>query len=220
MVTVIFQLNVFGLKVIEILHIRIQDEPRRCVSLRQAGELELQLFHMVFVNVRVIDDMREEPRPKTAHLRDHADERRVLGHVEGHAEPHISAALDEHTVQAAVIRNIPHGEEGAGIERHVRKVLHIPEIDHHAAALRVFFQHVKEGIDLMVLAELIAVGFPDGAVLAHPLIPHMAVPLLQLTHIIRLLLPDPEDLFHGCLEGERNFLRLSSPCHERGWGKE
>ena len=30
----------------------------------------------------------------------------------------------------------------------------------------------------------------------------MAVPLLQLTHIIRLLLPDPEDLFHGCLEGD------------------
>ena len=65
MVTVIFQPDVFGLKVIEILHIRIQDEPRRCISLRQAGELELQLFHMVFVNVRVIDD--SVPRPSCPH---------------------------------------------------------------------------------------------------------------------------------------------------------
>ena len=57
----------------------------------------------------------------------------------------------------------------------------------------------------MILAKLVAVSLSDGAVFPHPFIPHMAVPLLEKTHIIGLFLPYPKDFFHRCLE-----------CHKLG----
>ena len=48
---VVFKDDVFRLEVVEVLDVRIQDELRRIVSLRQAGEPEEKLFLMVFVNM-------------------------------------------------------------------------------------------------------------------------------------------------------------------------
>ena len=43
-----------------------------------------------------------------------------------------------------------------GIERHVRQILDVPEVDDHAAALRILLQRFKERVHLMVLAQLVA----------------------------------------------------------------
>lgn len=197
---VVFKDDVFRLEVVEVLDVRIQDELRCIVSLGQAGKLEEKLFLMVFVNMGVVDDVSEKARAESAHLRNHADKRCVLCHVEGHAESHVAASLHEHAVQAAVSGDVPHGQEGAGIERHVRQVLDVPEVDDHAAALRILLQCFKERVHLMVLAQLVAVCLSDRAVFSHPFIPYVAVPVLKDTDVVRLFLPDPEDFLHGCLE--------------------
>lgn len=158
---------------------------------------------MILVDVGVIDDMGEKPRAQAGHLGDHGNEHSVLREVEGHAKSHIAGALDEHAVQPAVGGDVPHGEEGAGLERHVRQVLHVPQGDHHAAALRVLLQGLQQVVHLMIFRKLVAVGLADGAVRPLPLVPDVAVPLLEHAHVVGLLLPDPEDLLHGGLEGHK-----------------
>ena len=129
------------------------------------------------------------------------DEDGVLGHVEGHAQAHVAAALDEHAVQAPV-GDVPQGLVGAGLEGHVRQVFDVPQGNDHAPVLGIRLQHIQELVDLFILADLIAIGLANGAVGPHPFVPDVAVHLLQFPHVVALELPDPEDFLDGRLEGD------------------
>ena len=148
----------------------------------------------------IIDDVRKEARTEAGRPGNEVDENGILGHVEGYAQAHIAAALNEHTVQAAV-SDIPQGLVGTGLEGHVIQILDIPQGYDHAPALGIVFQGIQELIDLLVLPDLIAVSLADGPVRTHPFVPNVAVHLLQLPHIVALELPNPKDFFDGCLKG-------------------
>ena len=49
----------------------------------------------------------------------------------------------------------------------------------------------------MLHAHLVAICFPDGTVLIRPLIPDVAV---EIMHVVRLPLPDPQNFIHGALK--------------------
>ena len=49
----------------------------------------------------------------------------------------------------------------------------------------------------MLHTHLVAICFPNGTVLIRPLIPDVAV---EVMHVVRLPLPDPQDFIHGALQ--------------------
>ena len=87
-------------------------------------------------------------------------------------------------------------------------------VRHDAAAEGIVLQVVEHAIHLihhaflvlMLHAELISIGLADGAVRVRPLIPNVAV---QIMNVVGLLLPDPKDLVRCGLE------RRLSERHDR-----
>ena len=93
---------------------------------------------------------------------------------------------------------------GTRIKRHLTKILMDVNICHDPAAERIVFQVIDHTIHLihhaflilMLHTQLIAVGLADGTVFIRPLIPDVAV---KIVNIVGLLLPDPQHLIRCAL---------------------
>ena len=198
---VIVQGDVVDGEIIEVVDIGVEDQLRCREGLVTAGQLGLHGLDVVLIDVGIVDDVREQARTQAGGLGDEMDEDGILGHVEGDAQAHVAAALDEHAVQTAV-SDIPQGLVGTGLKGHVRQIFDVPQGYDHAPVLGIRLQRFQELVDLFVLANLIAIGLANGAVGPHPFVPDVAVHLLQFPHVVALELPDPEDFFNGRLEGD------------------
>ena len=81
----------------------------------------------------------------------------------------------------------------------------VEDIRHDAARGRIVLEIIEHPVDLIEIslgivvldAQLIAVRLADGTILVSPAVPDMGS---QLMHIIRLLLPDPQQLVDAALE--------------------
>ncbi len=127
-------------------------------------------------------------------------------------------------VVSFLLRHIESHAVGAGIQIHLMQILMHIDIRHDAAAEGIVFQVIDHPIDLihhplfilMFHPHLIPVGLTDGAVFIRPFVPDMAV---QIMHIVRLLLPDPQHLIRSALKRRpaqrhnRKLLRKVIPVH-------
>jgi len=77
---VAFQREILELKIVDVLHRRIQLHLRQ--RTRFARELELRLFQMIRVEMQIAEGVDKIARFQVAHLCHHAREQRVAGDVE------------------------------------------------------------------------------------------------------------------------------------------
>ena len=153
--------------------------------------------------MRVGNDVHQLARLQTGHLREHVHEHGVLHDVPVVRREHVLAALVEDGVER-VARDVERHRVRARVERHLVQILERINIRQDAAGGRVVLQVVEHAVHLveftlgiLVLdAELVAVGLADRAGLVGPLIPDVAA---QVVDVVRLLLPDPQQLVHGGL---------------------
>ena len=145
--------------------------------------------------------MHELACDKTADLRQHVHKYGILHDVPIVCREHVLRALVQNGIEPVSADMERHGI-GAGIQSHFMQVGKIIEARQNAAAGRVVLQVVQHAVDLIELslreavfdAELIAVGFADGAALIGPAVPDMAA---EVVDIIRLFLPDPQQFLHA-----------------------
>ena len=219
---VIDQLEIIQGEIIEVLDVGIDPELGRLVGLELDDALDR--VNVSVIDMRVGDHMQECADLKTAHLREHMQEDRVLADVPVVRDQHILRALVENHVQL-VLRDVQRDAVGAGIEPHLVQVVMVIDIGHDAAGFGMVLEveqhtiHLIElalGID-MLDAQLIAVRLADGAVLIRPAVPDMA---LELMDIVALLLPDPQQLVDTALEKDlaerhdRELLREVIAIHD------
>ena len=105
----------------------------------------------------------------------------IAGNVEGHG---ISAGIEVHLMEIFKIINV--GQDAAGGRIVLQIIDHTVHLVHRLLAL----------VELVLLAQLIAVSLADGAIFTGPLIPDMAA---QIADPVGLLLPDPQQFIHGAL---------------------
>ena len=83
-----------------------------------------------------------------AYLRDHVGEETIGSDVEGYAEEHVGAALVELTTQCAIV-HIKLKQGVARRQRHFIRLFWIPAGDDEAAAIRIVFDLIDDGADLI-----------------------------------------------------------------------
>ena len=88
---IIHQLKVFVLEVEDVLHVGINLHLGQWTRL--AGELQIHLFQMIEVQVRVADGVNEVAGLQARHLSHHHQQERIRGNVERHAQEGIRTAL-------------------------------------------------------------------------------------------------------------------------------
>ena len=103
------------------------------------------------------------------------------------------------------LRNVIGHAVRARIQVHFGQVAKHVRVGHDAAAVRRMLKVVQHAVHLVeialgimaLLANLIPIGLADGAGLVGPLVPNMAV---EVMNVIGLLLIDPQDLVHRRLK--------------------
>ena len=154
--------------------------------------------------------MNELARDHVTDLGDHHEQDRVLADIPVVGRQHVLRSLREHRIQRELLLSlrlcdVERDGPGARIQIHLVKVLVVIERRYDPAAERVIFKVVEDTVHLVEHAllinvfdpELIAVSLSDGPVLIRPLVPDMG---MQVPYVVRLSLPDPEDLIHGALQ--------------------
>ena len=163
------------------------------------------------INVGVGDHMDQLTGTHITDLSQHMDQDRVLDHIPVIGGQHVLGPLIEDRVQRQLIISLFLGDVeghtvGAGIKAHFMQILMDINIGHDTPAEGIVLQVIDDPVHLihhpflilMLYAQLVTVGFADGAVLVGPLIPDMAV---QIMDVIGLLLPDPENFIGTALQG-------------------
>jgi len=143
-------------------------------------------------------------------LRNHHEQNGVLAHVPVVRGQNVLAALVENHVERrfVILRALRHvicHAVGARIQVHLGQVAEHIGVRHDATAIRRMLKVVQHAVHLVkvalgimaLLANLVSVSLTDGAGLVSPLVPNMAVEVMD---VIGLLLIDPQDLVHGRLK--------------------
>ena len=154
--------------------------------------------------MRVGDDVDELTGDEPRDLREHTKQSCVLNDVPVVCGQHILRTLIEDAVEV-LARDVEGHRVSAGVEIHLVQIGVGVDVGHNAAGCGVVLEIVENAVDLVELAlavlvldtELIAVRLTDRAVLACPGIPDVGI---KLGDLIRLLLPDPEDLVDAVLD--------------------
>ena len=154
--------------------------------------------------MRVGDHVHQLARLEARRPREHMQQDRVLAHVPVVRDQHILRPLIKDHIQL-VAGDVQRHAVGAGIKPHLAEIMVIINIGHNTARAGVVFEVIQHAVDLiehplgiLVLhAQLIAVGLADGAVLIRPGVPDMRA---QLMNVVRLLLPDPQQLVNTALK--------------------
>ena len=173
---VAFEFKILELEIKDAVDVAIDDEARGFA--RGAGELGLNLLHMVGIDVRVAHGVDELPRFVARHMGEHFQQERVGGDVEGHAEEHIGGALVELQVHGAVLdADLP--ERVTGGQRHIVHLAWVPGGDDEAAAVGVVFDLFDEVRNLVggaarfrEAAPLVAVDGAEVAIFIGPFVPN------------------------------------------------
>src|SRR5690349_5096238 len=88
---VAFESKIFESEVLDALALRVHHQLGQ--RTRLARELQLRLFEVVRIKVRVAKGVDEVSYLKIAYLRHHMGEKRIGSDVEGHTEERVSRAL-------------------------------------------------------------------------------------------------------------------------------
>ena len=121
---------------------------------------------------------------KIALLRHHVHQQRVAGDVKRQAEEHVAGALIELAGELAV-RHVKLEKRVARRQRHFIQFTHVPGRDNDTARVRIIFQLVYDGRDLVDMA----------AVRGRPRAPLLAVDRTQVAVLISPLVPDGDIVF-------------------------
>src|ERR1044071_2396514 len=151
---------------------------------RFARELQLRLFQVIGVEVKIAKGVHEGAGFQLADLGDHQRQQRVGGDVERHPEEQVGAALIELAAQSAVLHEKL--EQGmAGGQGHRFDLTHVPGADDVPAAVGIFPDPIDDPVDLV-----------DGAaVRGAPVAPLRAVDAAQVTVLVGPLVPDADPVF-------------------------
>ena len=154
---------------------------------------------------------------QAADLGQHVDQHRVLHYIPVVGGQHVLAPLVQNGVEDIPGDVEGHGP-GAGVQIHLMEILVVVKTGEDAAGGGVVLQVIQHPVHLVHLpfgilvldGELIAIGLADGAVRIRPLIPDVAV---QVVDVVGLLLPDPQQFVHrglpvGPAEGQDGELLL------------
>ena len=165
---------------------------------------------MPVVDVRVDDDVQKLARHHARDLRHHHEQDRVLADVPVVSREDVLAALHEAHVEGRLLVSfsmchVVRHAVGAGVQVHLREVGKGVHVGHDAARERRVRKVVEHAVHLVevalgivtLLGDLVAVRLADGTGLIGPLVPDMA---LEVVDVVRLLLIDPEDLVHSGLK--------------------
>src|SRR3989338_8128254 len=120
---VIFEPDILHSEAVDVLHLRV--EPKLGERHRFARELFFHGIEVFVIHVRVLQGQDALLRLESRHLREHMQEERIRGDVEGYAQEHIATSL--HHVE----RKCPVGHEAlekqiARRERHIGKLARVP----------------------------------------------------------------------------------------------
>ena len=201
---IIHQFKIFVLEVENILHVRINLHFRKWTRL--TGELQIHLFQMVEIQVRIADGMHEVACLQTGHLSYHHQQQGIRGNVERYAQEGVSTALVHLEAQSSV-RYIELEEHVAGWQVHVLDVRHIPGIHDDASGVRVILDLLDGFADLVDVttlvvgprAPLVAIDMAEVAVLVRPFVPDADTVLLQILHV-GVALEEPQQFVDDGLE--------------------
>ena len=181
---VALQLHIVGREVVEVFHVRVQNE-LRCGE-RFARDQLLDKRDMPVVDVRVRDHVDELAHLHIAHLRHHVHQHGILHDVPVVRGKHVVAALVEDRVQNElagflILGAVERHAVRARVEVHLVQVGEVVDIRHNAARIRVVLEvedhaidHIEHALLVLVLdRHLIAVGLADGTVRIGPFVPDM-----------------------------------------------
>ena len=146
-----------------------------------------------------------------ADLRQHVHQNRILHNIPVVCSKHVLGSLIENCIEcksvlSLFLSNIVGYAVSARIQIHLMKVRKHIGICHDPAAERIVFEIINDPVHLVKLAlfintllpNLIAVGFSDRAGLVSPLVPDVAVKVMD---VIALFLIYPENLIGCALKG-------------------
>lgn len=187
--------EVLVLETVNLRNIRIEQHSGQ--GARLAGELQLGLLNVVFVQMEVSEGMHELARLITADLRRHHQQQGIAGNVERHAEEEITAALVELQAQAVLLALLLCGnyteleETMAGRQRHAVHLRHIPGGNEVTTAPRVVLEPIDElgnlvnatAIAIRPFTPLTTVHGAQITVFVCPFIPNGHAVLLQVADI-------------------------------------
>ncbi len=157
---------------------------------RFARQLQGGLLHVVAVQVGIPAGPDEVAHFQVALLRHHMHQQRIAGDVERQAEEHVAWALVQLAGELAVC-HVELEKCVARCQRHFVQLTHVPRRNDDTARVRVIFQLVHDGGDLVNMtairgrpgAPLFAVDRAKVAVLIGPLIPDADVIFMQVGNI-------------------------------------
>lgn len=153
---IVFKLEIFKFKVPEGL---VCNDEGGALFWR-AGQLSLEAFHMVQVDVRVAEGMNKVAGCKAAFFGHHHQKHRVTGDVERHPQRDVGAALVELHIDFLISRHIELKEgmaEGGSGPFGVNQFLnvgHVPAAHNVPAGIRILFdlvQNVPDLVDLLAV---------------------------------------------------------------------
>ena len=160
--------------------------------------------------MRIRDHMDKNPRHHVRNLRDHHQKKRILGNVPVVRSQNIVGPLVQHSIEhqlpvSPLLCDVERHAVGAWVEVHLMEILMHIEVRQDPPAERIVSEVIEHTVGLikqsllidMLHAHLVAICFPDGTVLIRPLIPDVAV---EIMHVVRLPLPDPQNFIHGALQ--------------------
>ena len=211
--------QVIGRKRIEVMHIGVE----RYLGCRKLRTLDkfADNIDMTVVDMGVGDHMQQLAGNHIDRLRNHHQQDGVLAHIPVVRGQNVLAALVENHVERRLVvlralRDVIGHAVRARIQVHLGQVAKHIRVGHDAATVRCVLKIVQHSVHLVeialgimaLLANLVPVGLADGAGLVGPLIPNMAVEVMD---VIGLLLIDPQNLVHRRLkrraaQGERREL--------------
>ena len=195
---VILQREVLVLEVEDALDLGVDAHLRQ--RARVTGKLQLGLFHVVGVDVRVAEGVHEVLGLQPANLRHHHRQQGVGGDVEGHAEENVRAALVELARELSVV-GVELEHRVARRQRHLIDIRWIPRAHDEPPRIGIALELLDEIGDLVddtavggfPGAPLLAIDRAEVAVFVRPLVPNGDVVVVQVLDV-RVAAQEPQQL--------------------------
>ncbi len=161
---------------------------------RLARQLQLDLLHMVGVQVAIAPSPDEVAHFQARLLRHHVGQDRIRGDIEWYAQEDVGAALVELARQLAV-GHVELEQRMAGRQLHRRHVRHVPGRDDHAARIgrgADLLEHLRDLVDVLAggrrpVTPLVTVHGPQIAIGVGPFVPDRHAVFFQVRDIGRAL---------------------------------
>ena len=183
--------QVVGRKRVEIVYVGVERYLGRS-KLRTLDKLADDI-DMTVVNVGIGNHMQQLAGNHIDRLRDHHQQNGVLAHIPVVGGQNVLAALVENHVECRLVvlralRHVIGHAVGARVQVHLGQVAKHIGVRHNAAAVRRVLKVVQHTVHLVeialgimaLLANLVPVGLADGTSLVGPLIPNMAVEVVDV----------------------------------------